>query len=132
MIIRLKEPIINHKVSVYVNLNKKGLFSIIDREPKSISNTSGKVIAYATSLQLSNATFKVSISNYNRIITHGTRNVCAVILGTLIAIDIDQPDNTHIPVTFKPFERNDFYIETTGETVINAKFVHLQNKRAYI
>lgn len=132
MIIRLKEPLINQKVSIYVNLNKQGLFSIVDNEPKSRSDTSGKVIAYAKSLQLSNATFKVNKGNYNRIITKGIRNVCATITGTLAAIDIDKPNHIFIPVTFKPFERNDFYNVLTGETVLHSDFVHLENKRAYI
>lgn len=132
MIIRLTQPIISQKVKVYVNLNKQGLFSIIDLQPKSISPTHGKVIAYANSLQLTQASFKVSQSSYTRLITERTRNVCAVIVGTLAAIDIDRPSQLQTPVTFKPFERNDFYNVLTGETILESSFVHLESKLAYI
>ncbi|MDH6674394.1 hypothetical protein M2277_005086 [Paenibacillus sp. LBL] len=131
MIIKECAPKQGQKIEVYVNLNKDGLFSIVDREPKSKSATSGKVIAYAESLEVENVVFKVADGRYNWIHENNRRAVCAVAVGHFVQADSPRSADLGTAVNYNPFRRKDFHT-TSGETVTAANLVHFENKKAYI
>ncbi|QNR70470.1 hypothetical protein IAQ67_28585 (plasmid) [Paenibacillus peoriae] len=120
------------KVEIYVNLNKMGLFSIVDREPKSKSTTSGKVLAYAETVQLANAVFKVSDYKYNWIQENQRRAVCAVVVGQFIGADLEKPAACSTAVTYNPYRRKEFHTVDGGAVIESADLVHFQEKKAYI
>ncbi|WP_422661657.1 hypothetical protein ACK8P5_26405 (plasmid) [Paenibacillus sp. EC2-1] len=131
MIVKQREPQIGERVEVYVNLNKQGLFSILDREPKSKSPTSGKVIAYAESVELEDAVFKISNSKYNGILKKQQRAVCAVVVGKLLSIDGSHPADLTTRVSYNPYRQREFHTDA-GESVHVAVRAHFRNKKVYI
>jgi len=119
------------KVSVYVNLNQQGRFSIVDAEPKSKSETSGLVLCYAESVLIQSARFKVSETARQKVIANNRKLVHASVVGTLIAVDQPKPQHLDTVVNYYPYVRGDYHTES-GVTITNANLVHFENKRCYI
>lgn len=131
MIIKNGTPISGHRVEVYVNLHKSGMFSIVDREPKSKSLTIGKVLAYAERVQLVDSVFKIAEGKYKSIISNQCRAVCAVCVGTLIAIDTECPEDLQQVVTYNPYRSGNFHTPA-GDIVEKAKRIHLERQAGFI
>lgn len=131
MIIKNGPPVIGQRVEVYVNLNKSGMFSIVDREPKSKSPTSGKVLAYAERVQLSDAVFKIAEGKYKWIHDNQRRAVCAVCVGYLVAVDTECPADLEQVVTYNPYRSRNFHTPT-GEVVEMASRIHFERQAGFI
>ncbi|MGC6586142.1 hypothetical protein ACPV3A_14390 [Paenibacillus sp. Dod16] len=131
MIIRNGTPVIGQRVEVFVNLHKNGIFSIVDREPKSKSPTSGKVLAYAERVQLSDAVFKIADGKYKWILENQCRTVCAVCVGYLVAVDTECPPDLNQVVTYNPYRDRNFHTPT-GKIVEIAKLIHFERQVGFI
>lgn len=100
---------LNERVAVYYNLNKGG-FSI-----KSLEGVhKGKVVAYAPTLKLLDAEFKVSPGTLKRIQTNKQKEVYAVVRGTYVGTEIDDVD-TYSDVYINPYTCPYF---TSNENII--------------
>ena len=131
MIIKNGTPVIGQRVGVYVNLNKSGMFSIVDREPKSKSPTSGKVLGYAERVQLSDAVFKIADGRHNWIIENHCRAVCAVCVGYLVSVDEECPADLNQVVTYNPYRSKNFHTPT-GDVIEMAKRIHFEHQAGFI
>jgi hypothetical protein len=123
-------PQLGQKVELYVNLQRNGLFSIVDRSG-SKSATNGKVLAYVSSATLTNAAAKISDYKYNFIHDNKRRTVCAVFIGTLESVEAAHPADLHTAVHYNPYRRKDFHT-AAGETVTAAPSIHFCNRLGYI
>ncbi|WP_145142155.1 hypothetical protein [Paenibacillus sp. Y412MC10] len=131
MIIKNGTPVIGQLVEVYVNLHKSGMFSIVDREPKSKSPTSGKVLAYAERVQLSDAVFKIADGKYKWILENQCRAVCAVCIGYLVAVDNECPADLDQVVRYNPYRARNFHTPT-GQVVEKANRIHFERQAGFI
>ncbi|MGN7308798.1 hypothetical protein ACTHQ2_22920 [Bacillus subtilis] len=131
MIIKNGVPVSGQRVEVYVNLHKSGMFSIVDREPKSKSLTSGKVLAYAERVQLVDAVFKIAEGKYKSIIKNQCRAVCAVCVGTLVTIDAECPEDLQQVVTYNPYRNRNFHTPA-GVIVEKTKRIHFERQAGFI
>ena len=98
------DSLIGKKVRVYRNL-RRGCWSIQEK---------GRVVGYANSVLLTNASFKVNISGYERFQREGRKNVHAFVVGELVAIDCPRPQNLTIECTYNPKKSFNFYTVQKG------------------
>lgn len=81
---------IGERVEVYYNIQKGG-FSVVSRDKSNPDN--GRVVAYASDVQIKNATFHVNDKKYDQILEKNKKTVYAVVRGILSgfeSIDADQ------------------------------------------
>jgi len=127
--IRNGSPVIGHRVEVYVNLNKNGLFSILDRQPK--SPTYNKVLAYAERVTLREARSRISQSKYDSIQNKKQRAVCAMFTGTLVAIDEAKPAGLDVEVHYNPYRAREFHTND-GHVIEEADLIHFEDKLGWV
>ncbi|WDI05181.1 MULTISPECIES: hypothetical protein [Paenibacillus] len=129
MEIRNGNPIIGQRVDVYVNLNKKGVFSILDRQPK--SPTYNKVLAYAERVTIRSARSRIIQSKYDSIQEKKQRAVCAVFSGTLVAIDSDKSADLNVQVRYNPYRSREFHT-LDGSVIDQAELIHFEDQCGWI
>ncbi|GGG18214.1 hypothetical protein [Paenibacillus abyssi] len=112
------------RVQVYLNLNKGSCFSI--RRKKT-----GLVLAYADSVTIQNAEFKVSSKGRARVIASGVRAVHAYVEGEFLAADGPAPPHVVNVGYYNPFKTEYFIDECTKERVERSQTAHCQNRRVY-
>lgn len=115
------------KVRVYLNWNKGHCtYSILDHK-------SGLVVAYASSVLLHNATFRVSSAGRRRVLESGHKNVHAWVSGTFIEADTERPSETSIEVYYDPHKVSSFVAVGRGNVeILSSPVVHLSQRRAWI
>jgi hypothetical protein len=117
MEIRISAPNYGQLVDVYLNLNKKGFFSIRDSK-------TNKVIAYAESVTLKDVNFKIRPSGRKRTI-EGYKEVHAWATGIFIQADTQRPESFGKCINYRPRENDYFYDIATAERVDAAEALHL-------
>lgn len=111
-------------VQVYQNLNKS-CFSVR-------SKRTGLVIAYADTVTVSNAIFKVSEKGRQRVLRTGVRSVHAYVEGIFLAADRTPPDCVTHVAYYNPFLTEGFMTEVSDTPIIRADIAHCQNRRVFI
>jgi hypothetical protein len=111
-------------VFIYFNLHKKK-WSIRHK---------GIVIGHADSILLKSAKFKVSKKGRERVLKTGVKNVHAGVVGTLIGLNVDQPNDLNTKVSYNPFKNDQFYKVETNELINDDVYqnVFLINKCVFI
>lgn len=109
------------RVFVYFNLHRKCLsVKALEGERK------GRVIAHADSVELVNATFKVSQAGRQRVLRERRKNVHAGVVGTMTNLPahystIHIAEALYTPVKYNPY-RFDSFVHAVNETPVhNAK-----------
>jgi hypothetical protein len=108
-------------VQVYKNLNRD-CFSIRDKK-------TGLVIAYASSVTLREAKFKVSAAGRLRVIRSGIRSVHGYVEGEFEAADLATPSSLVNTAYYNPFKTEHFINEVTKEIVIQTVVAHCHASR---
>lgn len=110
------------KVKVYYNLHKH-LFSIKDYK-------SGLVLGYAETVELTDATFKVSEVGRKRVLREKKKNVHAYVVGSLKSAGNDPAaGKDHRLATYNPYKYNSFVDKETEKPLKEAKEVKCFNKQ---
>ena len=117
-----RDPYAAAQVAVYKNL-RRGAWSI--RAVDGIHK--GSVVAHARHVGLIHATMHVSVKAQQRIAAGAAREVHAWIIGTLAGVALTDPQR----LTYRPHERPEFYLESTGAPIWRAEAV-LFTDAAYI
>lgn len=111
------------RVFVYFNLHKKCLsVKALEGESK------GRVIAHADSVELVNATFKVSQAGRQRVLRERRKNVHAGVVGTMANIPahystIHIAEALYTPVKYNPYRFDSFVTAVNESPVTTAKRV---------
>lgn len=111
-------------VQVYYNLHRGG-FSIRDKR-------SGLVVAYASTVMLSNAIFKVSEKGRQHVIEERRKRVHAFVEGRFRWADRYHDLNDWKMVYYNPYTTPLFTITDTGEYVTQANSVIFQDKVCFV
>jgi hypothetical protein len=119
----VREGWLGRRVRVHVNLHKQR-FAVLD--PRT-----GRVIGYVDDITLTGVTFRHQPRCVDRIRTRRVRAVCAYALGTIHALDTDEPV-TGRPIAYNPLRRDDFHHPDTGEHVDTAHKARFVGVRAYL
>ncbi len=116
----MKPP--KHNFRIYVNLNKKGLFSI-----QAKVNGKWKVITYAQHLIAKDAFYKVYESGRQRVLKQRKRNVHAYLMCNSFEI-IDNPPSTDnlLRIRYNPYLHNQFKIGYAAPDIKSRK-IFFQN-----
>ena len=109
--------ILDKRVRVYRNLNKKDHFSI----KSATSEDYGRVIGYGQVVVLRDVVFSVSESGRRRVIENRQKNVHAYALGFVVFVG----DEIYVPsgmvrLTYNPYENDSFFEVGTGKKVSSA------------
>lgn len=115
------------KVFVYYNLRKK-CFSV-----KSLEGINkGRVVKHASSVILTNVTFKVSEAGRQRVLRNKQKGVHAGAQGTLCSTDIPFAWVTSKPrsATYNPYRDKTFIDVETKQPVLSSDMVELTNRKA--
>lgn len=123
MEIRLATPQAGQVVDVFLNLHRPGFWSIRDAK-------SGKVIAYATAVELTDVRFKVQPGGRRRTLEI-QREVHAWCRGTFQAADTAKPDEMSKCISYNPWKHGHFYDVHTNEAVDGAAQVHMSNCKVW-
>lgn len=123
------KPFIGSRVKAYRNLNKPSHFSVKAKG----SDGKEKVQGYSTILCLSHVTFTGGHgASQKKIQSGGHREVHAYAVGTLESLPAGFKATTRmVEVTYRPKEREGFFIAKTGQTVTQADLVYLANSKMY-
>jgi hypothetical protein len=111
----------NMKVKVYWNLH---------RDCWSIQHK-GKVIGHASSLMLSDVTFKVYESGRQRVLREKKKNVHAFACGTLLEKNLEKPDSMNRAISYNPYRFSFFFDKASLEPVRNSNTLFLGNKALF-
>lgn len=115
----------NQLVHVYYNLHQGG-FSIRDKK-------TGLVVAYAETLKLENATFKVSEKGRQHVIREQRKRVHAFVEGEFIWGNQELPDlSEYQTVYYNPYLTPYFTIVETNAAVYEAKEIIFKGKGCLI
>lgn len=114
------------KVKVYVNLHRKGWFSIVDME-------SQLVVAHAPSVLLDDAErFFVSDKGREAVRQNRQKGVHAWVVGKFEAASIPHPASLRQRVTYNPYHYESFVTAEDKQPVQAAEKAFLTNKEVYI
>lgn len=116
---------IGDKVEVYYNLHKGG-FSILSREKE----FKGKVVAYASNIQLKDAEFRVSDATLRRILSTKRKSVYASVRGILIGVDEQNIVNME-KVYINPYTCP-YFTNSNNERVFKSNYAYFEKKICYI
>lgn len=108
----------NLRVKVYWNLHKK-CWSIQHK---------GKVIKHVQTCLLNNAVFKVSEAGRQRVIKEKRKNVHAFVVGDIIDLNCDCPEELKREVSYNPYKHPWFYFKRTMNKVEDVSLVFCGNK----
>jgi len=114
------------RVFVYYNLRKK-CFSV-----KALEGTNkGRVVKHASSVILTNVTFKVSEAGRQRVLRDKQKNVHAGAQGTLCSTDIPFAWVTSRPrsATYNPYSNKTFVDVDSRQPVVSSDMVELTNRK---
>lgn len=115
---------IGEKCEVYFNIQKGG-FSIVSRNKNNPDN--GRVVAYASDVQIKNATFHINENKYNKIQELQRKTVYAVVKGILSGTnEIDT--SSYTKGYCNPYKTKGFINWNTKEKVIEAAEVVFYDK----
>jgi len=93
----------------------------------------GLVVAHVESITLLNCNFNVSEKSRLRACKNRQRNVHANVVGTVVSCNEEYKDTTElIEITYRPFERENFYECENKKTVFTSRLTSLQNGKCYI
>lgn len=109
-----RDPHSARRVAVYKNLHK-GAWSVraLDGPHK------GRVVAHAEVVGLLDCAMHVGLAAQKRIAAGAPREVHAWIVGRLAAVSLERPTR----LVYRPHERPDFYLASTGRAVQTAPAV---------
>ncbi|MGF7036075.1 hypothetical protein J2T17_007126 [Paenibacillus mucilaginosus] len=110
-------------VQVYQNLNRD-CFSIRSKK-------SGLVLAYAETVTLRNASYKVSERSRQRVLSSRVRNVHAFVEGEFVTADSPTPAGVGQIAYYNPYTTDHFYNEQTRQPVRYTEIAHCQEKRVH-
>jgi len=121
-------PVNTMKVFVYYNLRKK-CFSVKALE----GADKGRVVKHASSVILTNVTFKVSEAGRQRVLRDKQKNVHAGAQGTLCSTDIPFAWVTARPrsATYNPYDNKTFIDVETKQPVLSSDMVELTNRKVF-
>jgi hypothetical protein len=114
------ENLINQKVRVYKNLNKKCL-SIQAKE-----SGRWKVVKYVQEVLLEDATFKIYESGRQRCLKEKRKTVHAYVVGVLLSVDTSY--SLPIRVHYNPY-LNDSFITSYNQKVESANVVAISSQK---
>ena len=112
------------QVQVYYNLHRGG-FSIRDKK-------TGLVVAYANTVMLSNAIFKVSEKGRQHVIEEKRKRVHAFVEGKFGWADRHEDLTGWDTVYYNPYTTRLFTIPKTGEYVLSADEVIFKDKVCFV
>jgi|GEM_PF-910572 len=104
------------RANVYRNLHN-GLWSL--------RGSDGKVAGHSPNAVLHDVKFKVGEAGRQRVIREKSKNVHAVIQGTVKHVDAAEVPPHAVPVSYNPYKAGHFYRKDTGEAVHHADAVHM-------
>ena len=109
------------RVEVYYNLHKGG-FSIKSLEK---GECKGKVVAYSSTVLMSNAKFSVSASGVKKVREEKRKRVCAVVRGIYEGTEGFIEGET---IYFNPYTTNSFIKSSDGQEITSASSVYFYDK----
>lgn len=103
--------LVGRRAEVYRNVRKQ-CYSL---------RVAGRVVAHATSLELAGCEFRVSAADRRRVLREGVKNVHAVVVGAVVALEGVCPSTCGIRVRYNPRETETFVAAETSTPVFRAR-----------
>lgn len=91
----------------------------------------GIVVGYAKSVRLTDVEFRVRPGGHAKVLEKKRKNVHAFAIGYIAELDGEKPEGFERVVTYRPYERDDFFFPATGETAKWADEAYLETKRIF-
>lgn len=117
------------RVEVYYNI-KEGGFSIKALDKK--NENTGKVVAYAPSVKLTNCTFNINEKKHKWILDNSRKAVYAVVRGYLEELTAEKPNTNDLnEIYINPYTCKDFTDVKTKEVIKKAENVIFTEKSCF-